>query len=92
VPSQQQQQLEAARIKGPTSRPLRRELVSVVDRRLRSPVERTLNKTGWADGFAITADRVTATPQDGSVELAIALSYENMVAATHTPTNTPISK
>jgi len=52
-----------------------------------APVERTLNKTGWADGFAITADRVTATPQDGSVELAIALSYENMVAATHTPTN-----
>jgi hypothetical protein len=52
-----------------------------------APVERTLNKTGWADGFAITADRVTATPQDGSVELAIALSYENMVAATHTPTD-----
>lgn len=48
-------------------------------------VDRTVDKTGWFGGFAITVDDVTATPQGGGAKVDVKLSYENLVGEALTP-------
>lgn len=44
-----------------------------------APVTRTLDRTGWYDGFAITVDEVTAEPGYGtSVDLTVELTLQNL--------------
>ncbi|GAB2563114.1 hypothetical protein GCM10027167_82760 [Nocardia heshunensis] len=49
---------------------------------------RAIGKTGWADGFAITVDQASATPDSGAVRIDLKLTYKNLVAVSHTPTDT----
>lgn len=51
-----------------------------------TPVERTVDKTGWYAGFAVTVDTVTATPDGtGGANLEIGLDYQNLSAESATP-------
>lgn len=66
----------------------RRDQGSDDGRRIRSCLERAVDKTGWYGGFKITVDDVTATPEGGGTTVDLALSYENLVGVKNTAPDT----
>ncbi|WP_157970800.1 hypothetical protein [Nakamurella deserti] len=44
-----------------------------------APVTRSIDRTGWYDGFAVTVDEATAEPGYGtSVDVTVGLTYDNL--------------
>lgn len=53
-----------------------------------APLTRTIGKTGWYDGFAITVDDITAEQSyQGAVDVTVNLSYQNLGAEGYPPPN-----
>ncbi|MEP6560178.1 MAG: hypothetical protein ABJD68_03770, partial [Nakamurella sp.] len=51
-----------------------------------APITRTIGKTGWYDGFAITVDDVTAEQSDGDgVDVTVNFSYQNLLTEADSP-------
>lgn len=56
-----------------------------------APITRTIGKTGWYDGFAITVDEVTAEQGFGDgVDITVSFSYQNLGTENDSPPNADV--